>query len=153
MTSKAFLESVDALLGGFVGMAQGRTVEHFVGVAQPVVCDELDPARLVVVEDTFMYVPSAAKPGHDERRGGGAKTLALMARNVGAIIALATLRGLPVWRVFPATWQSKLLGKVSREQGKELSLRRAQATFGQTIASDHQADASLLALWARGGKP
>lgn len=149
MTAKTFLESVDALLGGFVGMAQGRTVEHFVGVAQPVVCDEIDPARLVVVEDTFLFRPRDAD-GNDK---SNPKTLAAMARNVGSIIALATLRGLPCWRVYPNTWQSKLLGKIRRDQGKQLSLARARAHFGMRIENDHQSDAALLALYARGGSP
>lgn len=128
---KPFLQTVDDLLTGMFVLG---------GSTEP---------RLVVVEDVFLYQPKDA----DGKARSNPKTLSAMARNVGAIIALATLRGLPVWRVLATSWQSKLLGKIRREQGKKLSVAKARALFGASISSDHQADAALLALYARGGKP
>jgi len=59
----------------------------------------------------------------------------------------------PVVRVLATQWQSDLLGKASREAGKQRSIAVARARFTKTkVTSDHEADALLLALWARGGK-
>lgn len=74
-----------------------------------------------------------------------------LCRRVGAVIALAELAGLCVARVSPPTWQSSMLGgKNEREAGKALSLAVARRRVSGDIRDDHQADAALLALWARG---
>ena len=96
----------------------------------------LGETGLVVVEDAY-YSKSVAVTAH-------------LARIGGAIMALATLHGLPSLRVQPPVWQSAILGKARRDQGKALSLARARQTFGTRVTCDHEADAALLALYARG---
>jgi hypothetical protein len=93
-------------------------------------------ALLVVVEDVFMQ--------------RNAQTLMALSRMVGAVTALSASQGVAAVRVLARTWQSQILGSIRRDQGKELSVRRAREEFGRTIVSDHQADAALLALWVRG---
>jgi Holliday junction resolvasome RuvABC endonuclease subunit len=99
-----------------------------------------DELLVVAVEDVFF--------------GKNIAVLAHLARYGGAIITLASQLGLPSVRVYPHSWQTALLGKVPRAQGKAMSLARARATFGaDRIASDHEADASMLALYTRGALP
>jgi hypothetical protein len=69
----------------------------------------------------------------------------------GAGVAFACAQaGLTMIRVPAQTWQSRILGKIRRDQGKVMSMKVAQSNFGGSITSDHIADASLLALWVRG---
>lgn len=97
---------------------------------------------LLVVEDVFVLRGKRANP----------LTMARLAYYVGAVLAAGARAGVPCMRVYPTTWQSRLLGKIRRDQGKAMSLRVARARFGPTITTDHQADAALLALYVRGGR-
>jgi hypothetical protein len=94
---------------------------------------------VVVVEDVFF--------------GKNVSVLAHLARYVGAVIALAAQLGVPSVRVRPHSWQSAVLGKVPRAQGKALSLARARILFGDAVTSEHESDAALLAYFARGALP
>lgn len=91
---------------------------------------------LVVVEDVFLLK--------------NVKTLAHLAFYVGAVLGAAANWGVPALRVAPHAWQSKMLGKNRRAQGKALSVARARQEFGFDIVSSDQADAALLAAFVRG---
>lgn len=96
---------------------------------------------LVVVEDTHL--------------GSAARTplaFAAVTRYGAAVAALCAERGLTMIRVPAQAWQTRVLGKIRRDQGKELSLAAARRRFGSSITSDHVADAALLALFVRGAQ-
>jgi hypothetical protein len=97
--------------------------------------------HLVVVEDVFL---------HPNPKKSNPVTMAHLAYYVGAVIALAERLDLPTLRVPASTWQSKLLGRIRRDQGKRLSLLRARQEFGGAITNEHVADAALLGLYVRG---
>jgi len=100
-----------------------------------------DGQRLVVVvEDTHL--------------GSAARTplaFAAVTRYGAAVAALCAERGLAMVRVPAQAWQSRILGKIRRDQGKQLSVAVARRRFGGLITTDHVADAALLALFVRGG--
>lgn len=99
------------------------------------------PAALVVVEDVFLARGPKMNPA----------TMAGIAYYVGAVIHEAARWQLPVLRVKPSEWQSKMVGgKRAREQGKLLSIDVARQHYGAAIRNDHMADAALLAAFARG---
>jgi len=101
------------------------------------------PARsLVVVEDSFAGMTGRANP----------KVKASLDRRIGAFVW--TLAGLgPVCRVLAVQWQSDMIGRATRDAGKQRSLDVARARFpGLGVETDHEADAVLLGLWARGGR-
>lgn len=92
---------------------------------------------LLVVEDVFMSKSPAVH--------------ASLARLGGVAIGIGVAElALPAVRISPTSWQSKMIGRVPREQGKAASLARARQEFGALITSDHVADAALLAKWAWG---
>jgi hypothetical protein len=94
---------------------------------------------LVVVEDTHL--------------GSAARTplaFAAVTRYGAAVSTLCAQRRLTCIRVPAQAWQSRVLGKIRRDQGKTLSLAKARSMFGGAITSDHVADAALLALYVRG---
>lgn len=93
---------------------------------------------LVVVEDVFVFV--------------NPKTSIKLARLGGAVISHAASAGLPVTLVQPSSWQSAMLGgRAERKRNKRLSIERAIHEYGSGISNDNEADAALMALWARGG--
>lgn len=98
-----------------------------------------DELLVIAIEDVFL--------------GANVSVMAHLSRYVGAIIVLASQLDLSSVRVRPHSWQSVILGKVPRAQGKALSVMRARALFGPAIASEHEADAALLAYFARGALP
>lgn len=131
--------------GGEIRTADSRIDTKWVSALAEVFHDflELVGPGLVVVEDVFML--------------RNVKTLAHLAMYVGAVVALAADNELPALRIQPPTWQSTILGKAARshgkhrrDQGKAVSLARARSEFGDSITSDHQADAALLGLYVRG---
>lgn len=94
---------------------------------------------LVVVEDTHL--------------GSAHRTplaFAAVTRYGGAIAMVCADQGATMIRVPAQAWQSRVLGKIRRDQGKTLSVATARHRFGGAITSDHVADASLLALYVRG---
>lgn len=102
----------------------------------------LPGSPLVVVEDVFL---------HPDPKKSNPVTMAHLAYYVGAVISLAEASDLPTLRIPAVTWQSKILGRIRRDQGKRLSLLRARKTFGEfRIKNEHVADAALLALYVRG---
>lgn len=131
---KSYQVGEHRLNGGVSHAFTGMLLERITDLCQR------NPAspKLVVVEDVFM--------------GKNAATQAHLAYYVGAVLYAAASRGLPAIRVAPSTWQSKMIGKVRRAQGKKLSLLRARATFPYPITSDHMADAALMGLFMRGGR-
>jgi len=99
-----------------------------------------DRRLLIAVEDTHL--------------GSAASTpmaFAAVTRYGAAVSAFAAKAWVPVLRIPANRWQSKLLGKHPRDQGKVLSLARARQVFGGTITNDNVADAANLAVFVRGG--
>lgn len=96
-------------------------------------------SSLFVVEDVFLKNDVSA--------------LAALARKQGVATGVAyEIMQLPVIRVAPISWQSKMLGpKHLRAAGKRESIARARAEFGEIIANEHMADAALMAKWVWGG--
>lgn len=145
-----------ALLGGSGGSLPLRSFASFDGrgvidagwcgdvrVAMTLL-DHLAGVDLVVVEDVFLHAdPKKSNP----------VTMAHLAYYVGAVITVASRRNTPVLRVAPSSWQSKMLGKIRRDQGKRLSLLRARKEFGAVITNEHVADAALMALYMAGPLP
>lgn len=96
-------------------------------------------AVLVVVEGTFVH-----------KTRSNIRTAQALSEYVGGITTLAALFGFPVWRVQPAEWQLKVLGRADRKQGKRLSSAVARELFGPVAHTEHEADALCLAHFARG---
>lgn len=113
---------------------------------------------LVVVEDAYLdagYLKSkrADRPPRgpfDAGVGGSPTTLRVLGYRIGAVATMAAANRLPVWRVLASVWQSAMIGHVRREQGKALSMAKAKDLTGKFFVSDHEADATLLGLWAHG---
>lgn len=96
---------------------------------------------LVVVEDSHL--------------GSAARTplaFAAVTRYGAAVAALCAERALPMMRVPAQAWQSRVLGKIRRDQGKTLAVAVARRRFGGLITTDNVADAALLAFFVRGGR-
>lgn len=100
-----------------------------------------DALGLVVVEDAFLNPNPKLRNPH---------SLSIMQRRIGAIIGAASLAGVPSWPLQPSVWQSRMIGRHTRDDGKARSIAQCQALTGYTPKSDHESDAVLLALYARG---
>lgn len=96
---------------------------------------------LVVVEDTNLG--SAANTPY---------AFAAITRYGAAVATIAAQRRLAMIRVPASTWQSRVLGKIRRDQGKALSLAVARQRFGAAITTNNVSDAALLALYVRGAR-
>lgn len=103
----------------------------------------LPPGRcLAIVEDSFAGAPGRANPA----------TKAGLDRRIGALVAWLGVGG-PVVRVRAVSWQGKIIGKASREDGKARSLAAARARFPRlAIPSADCSDALLMALFGRKGR-
>lgn len=112
-------------------------VEYFAAHAR-----RIAPATLVAIEDCFLARGPRMNPA----------TMAGIAYYVGAVLSAAARHDLAAVRIKPTEWQSKILGKIHRAQGKALSRVRADHEFPGVVRNEHEADASLLALWVRGGR-
>ncbi len=100
----------------------------------------LQGLRLVVIEDVFL---------HSDPKKSNPQTMAHLAYYVGAVLHHCALHDHPAIRVKPSSWQSKLLGKIRRDQGKRLSVLRAQQEW-KVPFTEHEADAALMGLYVRG---
>jgi Holliday junction resolvasome RuvABC endonuclease subunit len=133
--------SFESETGGPSDDAWGAQVEALVERFVSVDGATLDAGALVVVEDVFLARGPRANPA----------TMAGIAYYVGAVLFAARRHRLPVLRVKPSEWQTKIIGRQRREAGKSASLGIARECFGAAIRNDHMADAALLAWWVRGG--
>jgi hypothetical protein len=79
------------------------------------------------------------------------RTAIVLAQHVGAWVSTASSLMIPTWIVQPSEWQHDMIGTTSREAGKKMSVAVAKQRVSSKVTSHHEADACLMALWARGG--
>jgi hypothetical protein len=139
----ALLSDARAAVHGFrFPRLDGGTMHGFRDVGRWLLEQKLGERVLVVVEDVFQARGPKANPS----------TSAGLSRRVGALVWGLSNLG-PVCRVLAVQWQSDMIGKATRNAGKQRSLDVARARFpGLGVETDHEADAVLLGLWARGGR-
>lgn len=132
---------VNAWMGGGIDPVWTRKVQGALDMAVHRVRRGDASALLVAVEDTFVH-----------RASPNIATASGLSRYVGGVSALAALYGLPVVRVMASSWQGALLGKVRRDQGKQLSIARARQYVSREIHNEHMADAANLAWFVHMGR-
>lgn len=93
---------------------------------------------LVVIEDAFMMRDISV--------------VKKLSYRVGSIATIASLNDQDHIRVLATQWQSPMIGKLPRKEGKAASVAKANSIFGLQLKlkDEHIADALMLALWARG---
>jgi hypothetical protein len=124
--------------GGTIGADFTREVREALDIAKARAAGSNSPL-LVACEDVFVAraAPNIAVSLH-------------LARQVGAIVGICA-EDAAIVRVLARQWQAAVLGSIRRDQGKKLSVLVARQRISRDIASDHVADAALLALYVRGG--
>lgn len=106
-----------------------QRIQHAVILAAP--C-------LVVIEDAFML--------------RDVSVVKKLSQRIGSIATIATLNDCHHVKVLATQWQTPLLGKMKREDGKKASVAKANALFNLSLKrkDEHISDSLLMALWARG---
>lgn len=123
--------------GGAISATFSECARHVLDEAHATARDA-DAPLLVAVESVFLHTGSP-----------NIATALGLAFQVGALIGMCA-EDAPVVRVLASQWQGAMWGRRDRAGGKKMSVELARARISRSIVRDHEADASLLALYVRG---